>query len=224
MKRFLTPIAFLILAIPAAGFASETVKSSSKSTSKTTAKSATKAGKGQPSALIKTREQSMLARVTVYWAKGGSGSDRFTRQHKTATGIRLKSGHCAVDPRRIPYGSQVIFPDGRFLAVDTGTAVINRKAARLSGRTKAERGAPVIDRFFETKKQALAWEKTHSPFMTVKVITPPSRKPGLPLERIVAETETYPRAIAVAKTSTGTKYPKATLVAKKESSAELATR
>ena len=133
MKRFLTPTAFLILAIPAAAFASETVRSPSKSTSKSTAKAATKAGKGQPSALIKTREQSMLARVTVYWAKGGSGSDRFTRQHKTATGIRLKSGHCAVDPRRIPYGSQVIFPDGRFLAVDTGTAVINRKAARLCG-------------------------------------------------------------------------------------------
>lgn len=218
MKRFITPAAFLILAIPAVALAREQAKPAAKP-----AKSTTKSSRDQ-AALVKTREQSVLARVTVYWAKGGSGSDRYTRQHKTATGVRLKSGHCAVDPRKIPYGSQVIFPDGRFLAVDTGTAVINRKAARLSGRTKAERGAPVIDRFFETKKQALAWEKSHSPFMTVRVITPPNRKPGLPLER-VAVVETYPRAIAVTKTgATVTKYPKATLVAKKESSAELATR
>lgn len=214
MKRILTPTAFLILALPAAMFGRDQVKSP--------AKTSKQSKSHDERALVKTREQSVLARVTVYWAKGGSGSDRFTRQHKTATGVRLKSGHCAVDPRRIPYGSQVIFPDGRFLAVDTGTAVINRKAARLGGRTKAERSAPVIDRFFETKKQALAWEKTHSPFMTVKVITPPSRKPGLPL---VAETDTYPRAIAVAKTgTTTTKYPKATLVAKKENVAKIATR
>ncbi len=215
MKRILTPTAFLIIALPAAVFAREQVKP--------VAKSAKQSKSHDERALVKSREQSVLARVTVYWAKGGSGSDRYTRQHKTATGVRLKSGHCAVDPRRIPYGSQVIFPDGRFLAVDTGTAVINRKAARLAGRTKAEKSAPVIDRFFETKKQALAWEKTHSPFMTVKVITPPNRKPGLPL---VADTETYPRAIAVARTgaATATKYPKATLVAKKESVAKVATR
>jgi len=118
---------------------------------------------------------SMLARVTVYWASGGKGSDRFTRQHKTATGRRLRDGHCAVDPNKIPYGSNVILPDGTMLAaVDTGTAVRNRKAARLIGRTPEERNAVVIDRFFETKQRAMAWANTHPHFLPVRVIAPTS--------------------------------------------------
>src|SRR4051812_30990378 len=79
-------------------------------------------------------EQSVLARVTVYWASGGKGSDPWTRRHICSTGARLRVGHCAVDPRRIPYGSKITFPDGTFVAVDTGSAVRSRKAARLSGR------------------------------------------------------------------------------------------
>src|SRR5437879_810401 len=118
------------------------------------------------------REQSLLARITVYWASGGRGSDRYTRQHKCATGVRLRVGHCAVDPRRIPYGSKVVFPDGVFTAVDTGGAVINRKAARRAGRTALERSALVIDRFFETKRQALVWANAHPEFITVQVIPP----------------------------------------------------
>ena len=83
-----------------------------------------------------TRDNSLLARVTVYWAHGGRGADRYTRQHKSATGLRLRQGHCAVDPKKIPYGSRVVLPDGSALsAVDTGSAVRNRKAARRSGRT-----------------------------------------------------------------------------------------
>jgi 3D (Asp-Asp-Asp) domain-containing protein len=119
------------------------------------------------------RDNSLLARVTVYWARGGQGSDRYTRQHKSATGQRLQQGHCAVDPRRIPYGSRVVLPDGTTLsAVDTGTAVRNRKAARRSARTTDERNAIVIDKFFETKRQALTWANSNPPFVSVKVIPP----------------------------------------------------
>jgi 3D (Asp-Asp-Asp) domain-containing protein len=119
------------------------------------------------------KHQTVLARVTVYWASGGKGSDRYTRRHKCATGLRLKAGHCAVDPARIPYGSSVILPDGTTLAaVDTGTAVKNRKAARVLGRTPTEKNAVVIDRFFETKSQALAWAATHPHFVAVRVIAP----------------------------------------------------
>jgi 3D (Asp-Asp-Asp) domain-containing protein len=126
------------------------------------------------------REQSMLARVTVYWAQGGSGSDRYTRLHKCATGLRLQDGHCAVDPEQIPYGSQVVFPDGtRLAAVDTGTAVKNRKAARKSGRTVYERNAIVIDRFFETKSQALSWANRNPLFITVRVVPPGQRATAL---------------------------------------------
>src|SRR5256885_12781613 len=96
-----------------------------------------------------TGDKSLLARVTVYWARGGRGADHYTRQHKSATGLRLHQGHCAVDPRKIPYGSRVLLPDGTTLAaVDTGSAVRNRKAARGSGRTAYERSAVVIDKFF----------------------------------------------------------------------------
>src|SRR5438270_12847615 len=119
------------------------------------------------------RDNSLLARVTVYWARGGHGADRYSRQHKSATGTRLRVGHCAVDPKRIPYGSRVVLPDGTTLsAVDTGSAVRNRKAARRAGRTGSERSAVVIDKFFETKQQALSWATSNPPFVNVKVIPP----------------------------------------------------
>jgi 3D (Asp-Asp-Asp) domain-containing protein len=119
------------------------------------------------------RNDSLLARVTVYWAKGGRGADHYSRQHKSATGQRLQQGHCAVDPKKIPYGSRVVLPDGSALkAVDTGTAVRNRKAARYAGRTPSERNAIVIDKFFETRQQALAWARLNPPFVNVKVIPP----------------------------------------------------
>jgi 3D (Asp-Asp-Asp) domain-containing protein len=120
-------------------------------------------------------EQSVLARVTVYWASGGKGSDQWTRRHICSTGARLRVGHCAVDPRRIPYGSKITFPDGTFVAVDTGSAVRSRKAARLSGRTASERNAIVIDRFFETKQQALSWARRNPYFMFVRISTPNMR-------------------------------------------------
>lgn len=126
------------------------------------------------------REQSVLARITVYWASGGGGSDRWTRQHQCATGARLRAGHCAVDPRRIPYGSKVTLPDGPLLAVDTGSAVVSRKAARRSGRTALERNALVIDRFFETKRQALNWASRNPTFMLVQVSPPGSRPRPIP--------------------------------------------
>jgi len=127
-----------------------------------------------PSGFARTvRNNSLLARVTVYWARGGKGGDHYTRQHKSATGMRLHVGHCAVDPKKIPYGSRVVLPDGTSLAaVDTGSAVRNRKAARRAGRNMDERNAVVIDKFFETKGQALAWANSNPPFVSVKVIPP----------------------------------------------------
>src|SRR6266550_9226095 len=90
------------------------------------------------------RGESILARVTSYWAGESS--------KYASTGRRLRAGHCAVDPKKIPYGSKVVFPDGACTAVDTGPAVVSRKAARACGRTAAQRNAIVIDRFFETRQ------------------------------------------------------------------------
>lgn len=142
------------------------------------------------------RDNSLLARVTVYWARGGRGSDRYTRQHKSATGTRLHVGHCAVDPRKIPYGSRVVLPDGSSLsAVDTGSAVRNRKAARRLGRDTNERNALVIDKFFETKQQALAWANSNPPFVNVKVLAPTApavAKPNITNSQPIALTPPQP--------------------------------
>jgi 3D (Asp-Asp-Asp) domain-containing protein len=113
------------------------------------------------------RTESVLARVTGYWAGEGS---KFA-----STGGRLRTGHCAVDPKRIPYGSKVVFPDAVCTAVDTGTAVVSRKAARLCGRTASQLKAIVVDRFFETKREAVAWSNAHSEFMMLRVVSPGSR-------------------------------------------------
>src|SRR2546421_3873136 len=79
-----------------------------------------------------TGDKSLLARVTVYWAHGGRGADRYTRQHKSATGLRLHQGHCAVDPKKITYGSRVVLPDGTALsAAGNRSARRSRQTARL---------------------------------------------------------------------------------------------
>lgn len=111
-------------------------------------------------------KDSVFARITVYWHGEGSG------EHASWDGTRLRNGHCAVDPKKIPYGSKVVFRDAECVAVDTGPAVVNRKAARSCGRSAVERNAIVIDRFFDTKREALAWSKANPHFMTVQIQTP----------------------------------------------------
>jgi 3D (Asp-Asp-Asp) domain-containing protein len=114
------------------------------------------------------REESLLARITVYWPGEGQLRACFN-------GARLRAGHCAVDPKRIPYGSHVVFPDATCTAVDSGPAVVSRKAARMTGRTISQRNAIVIDRFFESKEAALSWESRHPHFITVRVVPSGSR-------------------------------------------------
>ena len=112
------------------------------------------------------REESILARVTSYWAGEGP--------RYASTGRRLCAEHCAVDPKRIPYGSKVVFPDRACTAVDTGPAIVSRRAARLCGRTASQLKAIVVDRFFETKREAMAWTNAHPHFMTLQVVWPGS--------------------------------------------------
>ena len=134
-------------------------------------------------------EQPALARVTTYWKEEG--------QLRAAwNGARLRNGHCAVDPKKIRYGSRILLGDEELVAVDTGPAVVSRKAARLSGRNETERNAVVIDRYFETKSQAKAWEKSHPHFMKMQVLSPrpasaiaekrPGRDKNLPPPTVIA--------------------------------------
>jgi 3D (Asp-Asp-Asp) domain-containing protein len=118
-----------------------------------------------------------LARLTAYWASEG---DYYTRHGISSTGIHLHEGHCAVDPRIIPYGSEVSIEGlGTYLAVDTGSAVISREAAKETGHTSAERSALVIDLYFDSRSEgerfaasgpkfaAISW---HSPDTAANVL------------------------------------------------------
>src|SRR5205814_706321 len=111
-------------------------------------------------------EHSAFARVTVYWHSEGSGANA------AWNGVRLRDGHCAVDPKKIPYGSQVVFDDADCVAVDTGPDVVNRKAARSCVRSAAERNAIVIDRSFDTKKNALTIPTCHHMEKTPAIFDP----------------------------------------------------
>ncbi len=111
-----------------------------------------------------------LARVTAYWAGEG---DYYTGRCMSATGVRLHDGHCAVDPNIIPYGSVVsIAGVGHYLAVDTGTAVINRTAAREGGHTDAERHAIVIDLFFEDRDAGERFAARDAKYVSISWYTP----------------------------------------------------
>ena len=133
-------------------------------------------------------ENALLARITVYWP--GEGQMR-----ACSNGARLRAGHCAVDPKRIPFGSRVLFPDAACIAVDSGPAVVSRKAARAVGHTASQRNAIVIDRFFESRETALAWESSHPHFMTVQVLPPGSRvEPKAPVAEI-PRNETQPAGL-----------------------------
>jgi hypothetical protein len=92
-----------------------------------------------------------LARVTAYW----TNEDYYTSQHMSSTGVRLHEGHCAVDPSLIPYGSVVNIPGmGSYRAVDTGSAVVSRKAAVGAAHNASEKKALVVDLFFENRHEA----------------------------------------------------------------------
>jgi 3D (Asp-Asp-Asp) domain-containing protein len=117
-----------------------------------------------------------LARVTAYWPSEG---DYYTRHRLAATGVRLHDGHCAVDPNIIPYGSVVAIAGvGTFLAVDTGTAVIERKAAREGGHTYAERHALVVDLFFASRREGEAFAASAAKWAAISWWTPGSTASG----------------------------------------------
>ena len=104
-------------------------------------------------------KKKIKVRVTGYWP----GEDSYTSKFQSSEGVRLKAGrHCATDHRIIPAWSKVkiVGSQQEWVVVDTGTAVIQRKA---SGSSKL----PVLDLFFKSQKD---YEKARLPkYATVEV-------------------------------------------------------
>ncbi len=105
----------------------------------------------------------ITVRLTVYWAKGG-GTDYYSSKKKSSTGYTLKQGESiAVDPKIIPYRKEVIIPNiGLVKAVDTGSAVVAKSASR--GKL------PVIDVFFEHKKDAMLFANRYPKVVKVAIL------------------------------------------------------
>jgi len=102
------------------------------------------------------------ARVTYYWP--GSGGQV---GYQTATGKRAICGQsAAVDPRIIPYGSEIHIPkmDMVVKAVDTGSAVKARTASKKLGRNDI-----VIDIFCKSRADAMRRIKNYPMFMKIYV-------------------------------------------------------
>ncbi len=124
------------------------------------------------SAAAEADKDARLARLTAYWASEG---DYNTRRKVSSTGIKLHGGHCAVDPRIIPYGSVVEIPGlGRYLAVDTGSAVVSRKAARRAAQSIEEQSALVIDLYFESRRDGQAFAASGPKYAAISWWTPES--------------------------------------------------
>lgn len=98
-----------------------------------------------------------LARVTYYW-----GCTITSTGKKPICGKTL-----AVDPKIIPYGSTVKIPKMQktFVALDTGSAVKSRLAARKLGKPEAI----VVDVFCSSKAVAQRRIKKYPMFMKVVV-------------------------------------------------------
>ena len=107
-------------------------------------------------------EKKIRARLTVYWAKGGD-TDSDTARKRSSSGTRLREGvSVAVDPRLIPFYKRLYIPNlGIRVAHDTGTAVKQKKAS--GGKL------PVIDVFFEKKRDALAFAYNNPKIVTVSI-------------------------------------------------------
>jgi 3D (Asp-Asp-Asp) domain-containing protein len=104
-------------------------------------------------------KKKIKVRVTGYWP----GEDHYTSRMQSSEGVRLRPGrHCATDHKVIPAWSKVkiVGYSQEWVVVDTGTAVVQRKA---SGASKL----PVLDLFFKSEKD---YEKARLPkYATVEI-------------------------------------------------------
>lgn len=104
----------------------------------------------------------LIARVTYYWPGDGGQVGTIT-----STGRKAVCGKSvAVDPKIIPYGSEIYIPKmGKTLvAVDTGAWVKSRRASKKLGRNNI-----VIDVFCANKSEAKRRIAKYPMFMEIQI-------------------------------------------------------
>lgn len=112
-----------------------------------------------PTEICAVEGSRIKVRLTVYW-RYGTGTDHWSVAGQSSTGIKLRPGVAAVDPRIIPYGAKIELPSlGKTLvAVDTGSAILSKRAAIRSG----QQVDAVVDVFFNHKAEALSFAQQNS--------------------------------------------------------------
>lgn len=152
-----------------------------------------------------------LARITFY------SGDRDSGGPIASTGVRLEEGkHVAVDPAIIPYGSEVTIPGlGSYRAVDCGSAVTARTAARKSAGGDPRKASAIVIDVFVAKRQAVQRMASTFPmyvgvsWRTPSKTSPNRRAAGSPSERsdTLAKATDLPRAKQTAQTRSERKIP-----------------
>ena len=116
----------------------------------------------------------------------------------SATGVRLHDGHCAVDPSIIPYGS-VVEISRRGQVPRRGYRIGRHLPHRRPGRWphRAERGAIVIDLFFENRVEGERSPPATPKYVSISWWTPEldrRRRPAPPAASSPTRTGTRSRA------------------------------
>lgn len=118
------------------------------------------------------KTRTILVRLTTYsrdepLSRHYRKHDLWSRRGISSTGIPLKNMQsAAVDPRVIPYFSQIELPgvNHPIELIDTGSAVKSRTAALKWGID-----CPVIDLFFDHERDAAAFRKRNPMFVKILI-------------------------------------------------------
>lgn len=168
---------------PALRSASKNVKETNPQLQKPKVVAPTKFKKRKPDVrVVSASPQIRIYARSTFYSSCEKKSDADTRAKKTSSLVRIDTiqnlglGVVAVDPSIIPYGSQVITPDGKiYIAADRGGDVITRKAAtglatlKGLGEDSAEYRALVLD--FYSKSQVCGYWDT---FIVIPYTNPDS--------------------------------------------------
>ena len=114
------------------------------------------------------REESVLARVTSYWANEGTSGEYAIRADVCAPAIARSIRN------EFRNGAKLFFPMASAPPSTPDRQWLIAKPLVYADERRAKLKAIVVDRFFETKLEAMAWTNAHSEFMILQIVPPGS--------------------------------------------------